>query len=117
MLICTEPFGIGGLANSGDHGSLLLLVAAGLLVEFGTRMGSGCTSGHGVAGLARLSPRSIVAVATSSPPASRPSPSCAGEACHDRRSPDRGRCGRRPDLRARTRGVRHDGPGPGRRIP
>jgi len=46
------------------HGSLLLLAAAGLLVGFGTRMGSGCTSGHGVAGLARLSPRSIVAVAT-----------------------------------------------------
>lgn len=35
----------------------------GLLVGFGTRMGSGCTSGHGVCGLARLSPRSLVAVA------------------------------------------------------
>ena len=34
---------------------------AGLLVGFGTRLGSGCTSGHGVAGLARFSPRSIVA--------------------------------------------------------
>ncbi|TSD85268.1 hypothetical protein FFK22_028385 [Mycobacterium sp. KBS0706] len=63
--MCTEPLGIGSLADSGDHGSLLLLVAPGLLVGFGTRMGSGCTSGHGVAGLARLSPRSIVAVATS----------------------------------------------------
>jgi len=41
--------------------SPLLLVAAGLLVGFGTRMGSGCTSGHGILGLARLSPRSIVA--------------------------------------------------------
>lgn len=40
------------------------LVAAGLLVGFGTRLGSGCTSGHGVCGLARLSPRSMVAVAT-----------------------------------------------------
>ncbi|MBN8904732.1 MAG: hypothetical protein BGO51_17795 [Rhodospirillales bacterium 69-11] len=40
------------------------LVVAGLLVGFGTRLGSGCTSGHGVCGLARLSPRSIVAVAT-----------------------------------------------------
>ncbi|GAB0117085.1 YeeE/YedE family protein [Acidisoma sp. 7E03] len=40
------------------------LVVAGLLVGFGTRLGSGCTSGHGVCGLARLSPRSIAAVAT-----------------------------------------------------
>ena len=39
-----------------------LLIAAGLLVGFGTRMGSGCTSGHGICGLARLSPRSLVAV-------------------------------------------------------
>ncbi|UDF33634.1 UNVERIFIED_ORG: YeeE/YedE family protein [Shinella sp. XGS7] len=37
------------------------LIAAGLLVGFGTRMGSGCTSGHGVVGLARLSPRALVA--------------------------------------------------------
>ncbi|MBR1218759.1 YeeE/YedE family protein [Bradyrhizobium sp. U87765 SZCCT0131] len=41
-----------------------LLMAGGLLVGFGSRMGSGCTSGHGVVGLARLSPRSMVAVAT-----------------------------------------------------
>ena len=41
--------------------SLPLLVAGGLLVGFGTRLGSGCTSGHGVCGLARLSPRSMVA--------------------------------------------------------
>lgn len=41
-----------------------LIIVAGLLVGFGSRMGSGCTSGHGVLGLARLSPRSIVAVAT-----------------------------------------------------
>ncbi len=38
------------------------LLIAGLLVGFGTRLGSGCTSGHGICGLARLSPRSIVAV-------------------------------------------------------
>ncbi len=44
--------------------TLRLLAPAGLLVGFGTRLGSGCTSGHGVAGLARLSPRSIAAVAT-----------------------------------------------------
>jgi uncharacterized protein len=36
-------------------------VAAGLLVGLGTRYGSGCTSGHGVCGLSRLSPRSLVA--------------------------------------------------------
>ncbi|WP_152979758.1 YeeE/YedE family protein [Mesorhizobium sp. 1M-11] len=41
-----------------------LLIVAGLLVGFGTRMGSGCTSGHGISGLARLSPRSFVAVLT-----------------------------------------------------
>jgi uncharacterized membrane protein YedE/YeeE len=39
----------------------LAIVAAGLLVGFGTRYGSGCTSGHGVCGLSRLSPRSLVA--------------------------------------------------------
>ncbi|HEV7434601.1 MAG TPA: YeeE/YedE family protein [Pseudorhizobium sp.] len=41
-----------------------LIIVAGLLVGFGSRMGSGCTSGHGVLGLARLSPRSMAAVAT-----------------------------------------------------
>ncbi len=39
------------------------VVIAGVLVGFGTRLGSGCTSGHGVCGLSRLSPRSMVAVA------------------------------------------------------
>lgn len=37
------------------------VVLAGLLVGFGTRMGSGCTSGHGIVGFARFSPRSIAA--------------------------------------------------------
>ena len=41
--------------------SYALVVIAGLLVGFGTRLGSGCTSGHGVCGLSRLSPRSLVA--------------------------------------------------------
>ena len=41
-----------------------MLAAAGLLVGFGTRLGSGCTSGHGVCGLGRLSLRSLAAVAT-----------------------------------------------------
>lgn len=43
---------------------LPILMAAGLLVGFGTRLGSGCTSGHGVCGIARLSPRSILATIT-----------------------------------------------------
>jgi uncharacterized membrane protein YedE/YeeE len=39
----------------------LLLALAGLLVGFGTRLGSGCTSGHGVCGIANVSPRSLTA--------------------------------------------------------
>ncbi|MCA0243041.1 MAG: YeeE/YedE family protein [Proteobacteria bacterium] len=41
----------------------LLLLAGGLLVGYGTALARGCTSGHGVCGLARLSPRSLAAVA------------------------------------------------------
>ena len=41
--------------------SVPLLLIAGLLVGIGTRLGNGCTSGHGVCGVARLSPRSIAA--------------------------------------------------------
>jgi uncharacterized membrane protein YedE/YeeE len=44
--------------------STSLIVAAGLLVGWGSRLGSGCTSGHGVCGLARRSPRSLVATLT-----------------------------------------------------
>ncbi|MDQ6437040.1 YeeE/YedE family protein [Mesorhizobium sp. LHD-90] len=44
--------------------NLPLMGAAGLLVGFGTALGSGCTSGHGVCGLSRLSPRSLAAVVT-----------------------------------------------------
>ena len=43
--------------------SLVLAAVAGLLVGFGSRMGNGCTSGHGVCGFARLSTRSIAATA------------------------------------------------------
>lgn len=43
---------------------LPLLIVSGLLVGFGTRLGSGCTSGHGVCGLSRLSLRSLVATLT-----------------------------------------------------
>jgi uncharacterized membrane protein YedE/YeeE len=42
----------------------LMVIAAGLLVGIGTRYASGCTSGHGVCGLSRLSPRSLVATAS-----------------------------------------------------
>ncbi|MDP6932360.1 MAG: YeeE/YedE family protein [Myxococcota bacterium] len=44
--------------------SVPLLVVAGLLVGIGTRMGGGCTSGHGICGLTRLSGRSLVATCT-----------------------------------------------------
>jgi uncharacterized membrane protein YedE/YeeE len=44
--------------------SLPLLAAAGLLVGVGTRLGNGCTSGHGVCGISRLSPRSLLATLT-----------------------------------------------------
>lgn len=43
--------------------SMPALVVAGLLVGFGTRLGSGCTSGHGVCGIGRMSKRSITATA------------------------------------------------------
>jgi len=62
----------GAGAYSVFHGPLPLhlaaapgtLAAAGLLVGFGTRLGSGCTSGHGICGIARLSPRSLLATTT-----------------------------------------------------
>ncbi|MDV2468438.1 YeeE/YedE thiosulfate transporter family protein [Acinetobacter chinensis] len=44
--------------------SPLMMIIAGLLVGFGTRLGSGCTSGHGICGMSRLSVRSIVATLT-----------------------------------------------------
>lgn len=44
--------------------SLPWLITGGLLVGFGTSLGNGCTSGHGISGIARLSPRSIVATLT-----------------------------------------------------
>jgi hypothetical protein len=42
----------------------VVIVVSGLLVGFGTRLGNGCTSGHGICGIARLSPRSIAATMT-----------------------------------------------------
>lgn len=56
--------GFGHWPNVTITASWSVIAAAGLLVGFGTRMGSGCTSGHGVVGLARLSPRSFAAVVT-----------------------------------------------------
>ena len=53
--------GAGGEARVDLRGSVGLFVVAGLLVGFGTRMANGCTSGHGVCGLPRLSVRSFVA--------------------------------------------------------
>lgn len=53
----------GGLTVS-VSASIPVLVVAGLLVGFGTRLGSGCTSGHGVCGIGRLSKRSMVATGT-----------------------------------------------------
>jgi uncharacterized membrane protein YedE/YeeE len=44
--------------------SLPVVAVAGLLVGFGTRLGNGCTSGHGICGMSRLSPRSLAAVFT-----------------------------------------------------
>ena len=57
-LLATDPFH--GLAET----PYLALIPAGLLVGFGASLGNGCTSGHGVCGVSRLSPRSIVATTT-----------------------------------------------------
>ena len=51
----------GTLAGYPMSASWVIVIAAALLVGFGTRLASGCTSGHGVCGIARLSTRSIVA--------------------------------------------------------
>jgi uncharacterized membrane protein YedE/YeeE len=53
------PAGLVGVPRI-DAGYVTVVIA-GLLVGYGTRLGSGCTSGHGVCGLSRLSPRSMVA--------------------------------------------------------
>jgi uncharacterized membrane protein YedE/YeeE len=64
------PAVMGMLAPAGSisppriEAGFLTVAIAGLLVGFGTRLGSGCTSGHGVCGLSRLSPRSLVATGT-----------------------------------------------------
>lgn len=55
---------IGGAPATQVTGDTGLLLLAGLLVGVGTRLANGCTSGHGVVGMARLSPRSILATLT-----------------------------------------------------
>lgn len=61
------PFIVGALGGAVPdivlQAPVPVLVVAGLLVGFGTRLGNGCTSGHGVCGIARGSPRSFVATA------------------------------------------------------
>ncbi len=54
-------FGLTGPVTATIEANTEVLVIAGLLVGIGTRYGAGCTSGHGVCGLSRLSPRSLVA--------------------------------------------------------
>lgn len=57
--------GLGGsLPTVTVEASFPLLVVAGLLVGFGARLGAGCTSGHGVCGIGRGSPRSLIATGT-----------------------------------------------------
>ncbi len=63
------PIGAAGIAlatgwRPADFAPWPVMILAGLIVGIGTRMGSGCTSGHGVCGVSRLSQRSIVATAT-----------------------------------------------------
>jgi len=55
---------LSGPVETRFHQGTVTLIIGGLLVGFGTRLGSGCTSGHGVCGVSRLSPRSLIATAT-----------------------------------------------------
>ena len=64
VLGCALTLPLGSAPPAPPQGSTYLLIIAGLLVGFGTVLGSGCTSGHGVCGIGRLSPRSIVATLT-----------------------------------------------------
>ena len=50
--------------NISISNSLILLIIAGAMVGFGTRLGNGCTSGHGISGISRFSLRSIIATVT-----------------------------------------------------
>ncbi len=61
-VLIVAPFGV-SLPDVSDH-NILLVSLAGLLVGFGTRIGNGCTSGHGIVGMGRFSKRSFVATLT-----------------------------------------------------
>jgi uncharacterized protein len=65
LVVAPLTGGIAGYALSEPQmpQSWTVVVIAGLLVGFGTRLGGGCTSGHGVCGVSRLSPRSLTATA------------------------------------------------------
>ena len=58
-VLVTQIFGLSPATNATGPGAVLII--AGLLVGLGTRLANGCTSGHGVCGISRLSPRGIVA--------------------------------------------------------
>src|SRR5438552_4709900 len=80
---------------------------AGLLVGFGTRMSGGCTSGHGVCGLGRLSLRSLVAVAIFMAAGMAAPPSSCATCSGCRRDRPRGRARRRPLVRHRLVDLRN----------
>jgi uncharacterized membrane protein YedE/YeeE len=63
LIITPMLYGLlgGSVPWRAPEGSWPMLTGGGLLVGFGTQLGSGCTSGHGVCGVARLSPRSLAA--------------------------------------------------------
>ena len=106
-------WGTGSLPRISVSTPPLIVIAGGLLVGFGTRLGGGCTSGHGVCGLARLSPRSLMATALFMPTAvvTRFSPSsCDRDARHTRRS-----C-LRPALWLGAHRLANDQPGEGHRL-
>ena len=60
LIAALAGFGVASPAMPGNWG---VIAVAGLLVGFGSRLGTGCTSGHGICGIARLSPRSLTATA------------------------------------------------------
>ena len=64
LIVVGAAAGVFGATPRPTSQPLGLLACAGLLVGFGTRLGGGCTSGHGVCGVSRFAPRSLVATAT-----------------------------------------------------
>ena len=64
ILVVPFFYGIWATPEIELNASPLMMIVAGLLVGFGTRLGSGCTSGHGICGMSRLSKRSMAATGT-----------------------------------------------------